>query len=277
MTRDSVAVDGSRLCPPVGQVSRNADAAVERLVALGASNLTRGFHTVVSTARARWGPDVDVLAALGHGRSYGVDSKFLVRSLPGILRSGLWAALARMPPAPGRAIVSDVGNDILYGFSGAQVLAWVEEAVDRLQPFASEIIVTDLPLTTIRQLSNRKFLFFRSLFVPRCRLPLAHVVDTVEEVSEGLKAMATRRQLRFVPLDPAWYGFDPIHMRVAAWQPAWQQILCGAVNGANDNGPWMEGLRLYWMFAERQSVWGVERLSPQTGRRLARGGRVWLF
>jgi hypothetical protein len=42
-----------------------------RVVALGASNLTRGFQTIVSTARLVWGPDVEVLAALGHGRSYG--------------------------------------------------------------------------------------------------------------------------------------------------------------------------------------------------------------
>ena len=44
---------------------------IRRVVALGASNLTRGLHTVVSTARTEWGPDVEVLGALGHGRSYG--------------------------------------------------------------------------------------------------------------------------------------------------------------------------------------------------------------
>lgn len=63
---------------------------IGRVVALGASNLTRGFQTVVATARTAWGTDVDVLAALGHGRSYGADSAFLVRRLPGILDSGLW-------------------------------------------------------------------------------------------------------------------------------------------------------------------------------------------
>jgi hypothetical protein len=44
---------------------------VRRVVALGASNLTRGFHAVVSVARAAWGPEVEIVAALGHGRSYG--------------------------------------------------------------------------------------------------------------------------------------------------------------------------------------------------------------
>ena len=68
---------------------------VGRVVALGASNLTRGFQTVVDSARSVWGPGVEVLAALGHGRSYGAPSRFIARTLPGILKSGLWAELQR--------------------------------------------------------------------------------------------------------------------------------------------------------------------------------------
>ena len=107
--------------------------AIARVVALGASNLTRGLHTVVSTARAAWGPGVEVLGALGHGRSYGVDSRLVVRTLPGILQSGLWSALESLPPAATRGLVTDVGNDILYGFTAPTILEWVEESVDRLQ------------------------------------------------------------------------------------------------------------------------------------------------
>src|SRR5262245_25860690 len=98
---------------------------VTRIVALGASNLTRGLHTVVSTARAAWGPDVEVLGALGHGRSYGVESRLVIRTLPGILQSGLWSTLSSLPPATTRGLVTDVGNDILYEFPVPTVLGWV--------------------------------------------------------------------------------------------------------------------------------------------------------
>ena len=89
---------------------------VARVVAIGASNLTRGFQTVVATARTAWGPDVQVVAALGHGRSYGADSAFLFRRLPGILQSGIWQQLESTPAVPTKALVTDVGNDIVYGF-----------------------------------------------------------------------------------------------------------------------------------------------------------------
>ena len=50
-------------------------ADVARVIALGASNLTRGFRTVVSAARAAWGPEIQLLASLGHGRSYDAPSR----------------------------------------------------------------------------------------------------------------------------------------------------------------------------------------------------------
>ena len=135
--------------------SRVSERAVARVVALGASNLTRGFQTVVSTARAAWGPGVEVLAALGHGRSYGARSQLVFRTLPGILDSGLWPELESRSPAATRALVTDVGNDILYGFSAERTLAWVEEALRRLSRVTHDIVVTDLPLASIRRLSNR--------------------------------------------------------------------------------------------------------------------------
>ncbi|MFO0700905.1 MAG: hypothetical protein U0236_16910 [Nitrospira sp.] len=193
-----------------------------RIVALGASNLTRGFQTIVSTARSVWGPDVEILAALGHGRSYGAPSQFLVRTLPGILKSGLWAELARRPPMTTRALVTDVGNDILYGFSVERTLGWVDEVLRRLTLVTEDIVLTGLPLASVYRLSRIKFLAFRSLLVPSCRLTLMEVVEKAERVNEGLVGLSHRYGATFVQLHPDWYGFDPIHVRPSCWRRAWQ-------------------------------------------------------
>ena len=88
-----------------------------RVVLLGASNLVAGLPRVVEAARSVWGGPLDILAAAGHGRSYGRSSRVLWRTLPGILSCGLWEDLARRPPASTAALLTDVGNDILYGGS----------------------------------------------------------------------------------------------------------------------------------------------------------------
>ncbi len=252
-------------------------ADIARIVALGASNLTRGFQTIVSTARSAWGPEVQVLAALGHGRSYGVSSRVFFRTLPGILESGLWRMLESLPQAPTRALVTDIGNDVIYGYSVEQTLEWVVEVLDRLQRFTRDIILTDLPLSSIKRLSQAKYLFFRSILFPSCHLLLSEVIKAVERVNTELEEIAAARGLRFFRLNPSWYGFDPIHFRPSLWQPAWQEIL-GAHSGASTGiGSLPEGMRLYLMAPERMRLFGIDRFTPQSGVMLPKGGRVWFY
>ena len=248
---------------------------VQRVVTLGASNLTRGFGTVVSTARAVWGTEIEVVAALGHGRSYGADSFFLARRLPGILHSGLWRHLETASPLLTRAFITDVGNDIAYGFSPDQVLAWIDEAIDRLSRVTRDITVTDLPLASLRRLSRAKYLAFRSVLAPSCRLPLVQLVETAERVNAGLAALAISRGVRLQQLNPDWYGFDPIHIRPSLWQSAWGEIL-GAPAMSNGRSVF-ERWRLYLMAPERQWIFGVEQVASPSGVRLRSGGRVWLY
>jgi hypothetical protein len=247
-----------------------------RVVALGASNLTRGFQTVVATAGAEWGSGVEVLAALGHGRSYGADSRLLVRRLPGILHSGLWKQLDSLPEAPTRALITDVGNDILYGFSVDQILEWVEQAIGRLERRTRDIVLTDLPLVSIRRLSRAKFLIMRSVLVPACRLSLAAVVDSAERVNEGLERIARAHGLRHFRMKPDWYGLDPIHIRPSLWRPAWQEIL-GCTAAAPSARASLDALRLYLAAPERRWLCGVEQYTPQTGTPWRGGVRIWTY
>ena len=92
-----------------------------------------------------------------------VRSRQVVRTLPGILQSGLWRTLASLPPARTRGLVTDVGNDIIYGFPPARILEWVEETVERLQEFTPDIVLTELPLPmSAGSPSRRSWCFARS-------------------------------------------------------------------------------------------------------------------
>ncbi|MCX6552167.1 MAG: hypothetical protein NTY02_14400 [Acidobacteria bacterium] len=250
---------------------------IRRVVALGASNLTRGFRTVVSSAQATWGPGVDTVAAHGHGRSYGAPSSFLGRRLPSILQSGLWHHLASAPAVRTRALVTDVGNDVMYGSPPEQILAWVEDAVVRLRRCTADITLTDLPLERARRLSRLEFRAFTAVVVPSCRVTLADAIDSAERVSEGLAALASVHGLRFVHLRAEWYGVDPIHIRPPLWHQAWQEILGADANQPVTQVSRREGLRLYVMRPEQQWLFGREQRTPQRGRALKAGGHVWLF
>ncbi len=251
---------------------------IARIIALGASNLTRGFPHLVALARNAWGSEVQVVAALGHGRSYGAPSRVLMRTLPGILQSGLWPMLARFPHAPTRALVMDVGNDILYGCSAEQIQAWVKEALNRITRVTRDITVIGLPLDHIRRLSLTKYLLLRLVLFPGCRLPLAQVQETAEAVNDGLELLTRAGGLHWCRPDPAWYGWDPIHIRRSCRRSAWETMLGVPDAGGPDcRSPVRERLQLMVMAPERRWMLGIEQFTPQPGIALRRGGQVWLF
>jgi hypothetical protein len=152
----------------------------------------------------------------------------------------------------------------------------VEEALSRLQRVTPDIILTDLPLASIRGLSQARFLVFRSILFPSCHLSLGQVLKIAECVNAGLAELSIARGIRLFRLDPAWYGLDPIHIRPSLWRSAWQEIL-DAPSAANGSSSLLEGLTLYLMPPERRWIFGVEQLTPQSGVALPSGGRVWLY
>lgn len=251
---------------------RSDGPARRRLVALGASNLARGFGALVAVTRAAWRGPFDVVSAFGPGRSYGMASSLLGRRLPAILDCGIWAALDALAPAPTLALVTDVGNDILYEAEPERILEWVEEAVVRVRRHAGEVAVAGLPLARIRGLSGPGFLFFRSVLVPQCRLPLAEALARSERVDAALRGIAGRHGARFVPLPIEWYGADPVHVRRSAWSAAWSAI-AGFDGASAPAGAW-ETLRLFMMKPELRSWLGVTQHGRQPGLSLAGGVSV---
>jgi hypothetical protein len=173
--------------------------------------------------------------------------------------------------------VTDVGNDILYGFSVERTLGWVEQVLIRLRAVTNDVVLTDLPLASAYRLSNLKFLAFRTALVPSCRLSLLQVLERTELVNEGLTKLSASYDAKLVRLDPAWYGFDPIHVRPSQWRPAWQQILGAQPEAKSSGGSMVESLKLYFMRPERRWLFGVEQFAPQSGTVLRSGGQVWLY
>ena len=246
-----------------------------RVIALGASNLTRALPTVVSTARAAWTPDIEFVSALGLGRSYGIKSSVLGRSVPGILESGIWAELDAMPAAPSVGLITDVGNDIMYNVEVPQILDWIRESARRLEQHTSSVTIAGLPVEGERTISEWQFRFLR-VIVPSCRLSLDELHRRARLVNDGLRATAAERGHRFVELDSMWYGFDPIHFRYRHWDNAWTRIL-GVSPGAPPRGSLAEAIRMHLQRPQQQWLFGKQVGRALQGHPLSGGGRLWLF
>lgn len=253
---------------------------------LGASNLTRGFSTVVETLRLQHQlRPLRIVAALGHGRSYGQRSSVLGRSLPGILDCGLWDALAaglalpadarnvqkgtqsdesasgrhsRPCGAPSFALITDIGNDVMYGVQPATIIGWVEQCIDRLIALSNDqergdasdgsasgaggargssggrsgsgglrINICGLPMDSIRRVKPWHFAIVKNIMFPTHDITYDLAMERSFEMQRLVEELADRRGplVRLVQHERDWYGFDPIHVRMKHWPTTWARFL----------------------------------------------------
>jgi hypothetical protein len=152
-------------------------------------------------------------------------SRVLIRELPGISDCGIWQALEQAPPAPTRALITDIGNDVFYGASTDEILGWVELALDRLAAHDARVVMTLLPTDNARHISAWRFRLMRRLMFRSCTLELDDVQAITLEINERLRAIARNREIKLVAQRADWYGYDPIHIRFRQWPRAWSEIL----------------------------------------------------
>lgn len=250
-----------------------------RAVFLGASNVARSLAVAVETARLRLRPGeggLEVLAAVGRGRSYGQRSLLLGRGLPGILDCALWRA-AEEGEGPLYAVLTDIGNDVGYGVAPEQIAEWVEECVRRFTRLGARIVLTPPPTVSIARRADWQILLARQVLFPFSDLTPGQARRRVAELEERLRGVASRWETSWVDHRDEWYGFDPIHIRLPYLRRAWAEILAPWADGqAPLAAPgWTSRVRLGLALPDRFSYLGI----PLSGRgaRLKGGVRVELY
>lgn len=185
------------------------------VVILGASNVTYGLGTYVSSLTASFDSGVRLWIAHGHGRSFGRKSSAFVRRLEGHVQSRLWTAWdTHADQSSARfALITDVGNDLLYGASVPTILGWVETCLRRLKAKGCEVTIATPPVDAIQSLSRLRYTATAKMFFPKTAVSWDQMQQAVLELDSGLKILAAEGGAAIVEPQPNWYGFDPIHIR----------------------------------------------------------------
>jgi hypothetical protein len=239
------------------------------------------FPTVVATALRTWGEPVEIMAAMGHGRSFGQDSTVLGRKISGIFPCALWQDLKQRPEMPTAALLTDVGNDLLYGVPPDRLLEWVEKCLDRLAEAGAATVVTQMPIDSVERLGEARFQFFRRLFFPRSRMTLAEVKSLARNLNERLVRVGESRKIPVIPVSLAWYGFDPIHLKWRVQREAWPALLTSWRGAAQ---PVAVARASLWTAAylatlppSERSLLGIRRRAAQPSGRLPDGTTISLY
>ncbi|QDT92105.1 SGNH/GDSL hydrolase family protein [Gimesia algae] len=254
------------------------------LILLGASNLTRDFPLILRLLQSSMPSPLDIYTAMGHGRSYGNWSRVLYRALPGIARCELWDAF---PPAltgntTPRALLTDIGNDLIYGQSTETILGWVEQSIQRLKQHQAQITITLLPEASLARLSTWRFELTRRLFFPNNPASLSDLTGKVRDLNQSLLALADQDQISVVAAPLEWYGFDPIHYRYSQRVSLWKTILSHwdlpELSRMTAHNHWLDSFYAISQLTPSTSRhWGKLRHNPQPVRILNEGTRISVF
>lgn len=243
--------------------------------------MVRGFPTIVETVRRMWREPIEIMVAMGHGRSYGQDSVVLGRKISGIFPCALWRDLQNRASLPTTALITDIGNDFLYGVTPDRLLEWVEECLDRLSEAGAVTSVTQLPIGSLERLGERRFQLFRRMLFPRSRLTLAEALQLARAMNEQLTSVGSLRKVSVISVSPKWYGFDPIHIKRRVERVAWPEILSGWCAATGSFAPIRSGMLMTAYLAAlapaEHSRFGFSRRATQPAARFFDGTTISLY
>jgi hypothetical protein len=225
-------------------------------------------------------PGTDLFVAAGHGRGYGVNTRVAARRLPSILRSGLWRGLDRHGGEAPIALVTDVGNELLYGARSVLVASWVRETVWRLADRGATIAITRLPMAGIAEVGPVRYRALRTFFVPGCRLSLAGLKEAATRLDADLQAIAGDFGAQIIEQPAHWYGLDTLHVRRRHLDDLWH-MACNVWGIPVVESPVASSLatwaRVGAKAAEVRSLGGVMRFTRQPVLPLRSGGTLSLY
>jgi hypothetical protein len=251
-----------------------------QVVVLGASNVARGLARLAATVRARSPAPIDLFVAAGHGRAYGVSSRVWARRLPSILASGLWRSLDRGQVEKPLALLTDVGNELLYGLGVAAVAGAVGEAARRLADRGARLAITGLPLESISGVGSVRYGLLRSLYVPGCPLALDALKEAARWVDDELRSLAATLDATYIEQRGEWYGFDAIHLKRPRLDDLWGSASDAWGLPAAPRRPrasLTEWARLGSRAAEVRGLGRAKFYTPQPTALLRGALRLWLY
>ncbi len=199
------------------------------LVLLGASNLSRGCFALARHMKACLHPrKVDVVIACGPGRAYCTSGGLLNVVYPPIHSSDIFETAHKKSESGYHvvALVTDVGNDIMYDVPPEQVIETIQQIFTRLQSMNAEIFYTTLPAIFEKGVHPFIFYMLRSLLFPHSRVSYNEATAGIIKVNQFLREFASRH-CHLIPDMDRYLGFDEIHYGWLRAHHAWSHVAKG--------------------------------------------------
>lgn len=193
---------------------------------MGASNLARGFQALTDCLVDSLAPNpVEILHALGPGRGYSAEGGVFNVRYPAIGSSGIleYASAQREKFHRAIALITDIGNDIMYGVPVSEIIACLRVLLEKLDTLEADVFVHSIPIDFSKDVSKSQFRLLRSIFYPRSQVDHSKAKEAVSAINDFLRDRAKGR-VHLLPSAKDFMGIDKIHYSVFHSHKAWSLV-----------------------------------------------------
>ena len=183
---------------------------------VGASNLTISLPIALNLILEFIKGPKFVYVAHGPGRSYLKRAGLPMLQFQGIslcrLFDDLESAINKASNVKIYALVTDIGDDLLYTQEPNRIAEGVKYVLKRLHSLGAQIGITLLPESSIQRLSPARYYLLRTFYNPFCHVSYDRMMINVSLLTNLISKLCIEFNLKLLKQNSNWYGFDHIHL-----------------------------------------------------------------
>ena len=193
---------------------------------LGASNLARSFHGLkYCIERCIFPRPAIFMHAMGPGRGYLSRGGILNAAYSPILNCGILEA-ARDKKIKDQlvvALITDIGNDIMYGVSSEKIIDGLQYLINTLCEFKTNIFITSIPVDLENDISELHFHIIRQIYFPKSPVKYSQASNNIKAINKFI-LQSSNKKITVINDMKQFCGTDKIHYSILKSQSAWSHI-----------------------------------------------------
>ena len=165
------------------------------------------------------------MSAIGPGRAYCVEGGVLHARYRPIESCGVLEAIRQRAQSPCRivALVTDIGNDIMYGVPEEEIIRCLDRFFDALRALNAHVIATTIHVDLEREVGEYRFLLLRTLFFPRSLVTYRRAAAAIRTINSFLGEKEDDT-FHIVEDMQRYVGGDKIHYTLVKSHLAWTRL-----------------------------------------------------
>jgi len=219
---------GSTLTSPL---SRENQSSV-LFIFLGASNLARSLYGLKRCiTRCVFPRPVSFLHAMGPGRGYISQGGIFNAIYPPILYCDILKAAYNKRKKNQQVIVliTDIGNDIMYGVSSEEIIEGLNLLFNRLNELEAKVFITSIPIDLKKDVSAFYFRILRCIFFPKSYVEQNQASEAIQTINDFI-FQAFDKNITVINEMKKYCGIDKIHYSLFKSRAAWSHIASNLTN-----------------------------------------------